>query len=141
MIALQPIPFHKPHANICSHTWLPPISMLTPSNQIPAFTIKLLINPSVEKMQKAIAYTSTQLMKFGTVVSVCTTRRNFIFLISQRKIANAIGSQLVKIPSPLIASVFFRTRMISLTVAGFLNNCVNHLNPTKLALLKVSPTL
>ena len=94
MIALQPMPFHKPQANICSHTWLPPISIFTPSFQIPAFTIKLLTNPSVEKIQNAIAYTRTQLMKLGTVVKVCTNLLNLTFLISERKIAKAIGSQL-----------------------------------------------
>ena len=130
-----------PQASILSHICELSIRKLTPESRIPLFTNRELTKPSVEKIANATAYTRTQLMKFGTVVSVCTTRRNFMFLISQRKIANAIGSQLVKIPRPLIASVFFRTRMISLTVAGFLNNCVNHLNPTKLSMLKVSPTL
>ena len=88
-----------------------------------------------------MAYTRTQLIKLGTVVRVCTNLRNLIFFISDRNMAKAMGSQLVAIPSPLMASVFFNTRTISLTVAGFLNNSVNHLKPTKFSMLMESPTL
>jgi len=115
--------------------------MFTPSFQIPRFTRILLTKPSVEKIQKAMEYTRTQLMKLGTVVKVCTNLLNLTFLISERKIAKAIGSQLVAIPRPLMARVFFSTRTISLTVAGFSNSSVNHLKPTKLSMLMASPTL
>ena len=88
-----------------------------------------------------MAYTRTQLIKLGTVVKVCTNLLNFIFFISHRKMANAMGSQLVASPIKLIPRVFFKTFTISLTVAGFFTSSVNHLKPTNLSMVSVSPTL
>ena len=101
----------------------------------------VLMKPSVEKMARARAYTRTQLMKLGIVVKVWTNCLKRVFLISERKIANAIGSQLVAIPRPLIARVLRSTITISFLVASFWNNCVNHLKPTKLSADKVPPDL
>ncbi len=141
MMALQPIPFQVPQAHIFSHIWSPFIRRFFPSAQTPVLTIMLLRKPSVEKIQNAMAYTSTQLIKFGTVVKVCTKRRNFKFFISQRKIANAMGIQLVSMPMPLMARVFFIVFKISLTVALFLTSSPNHLNPTNFSMVNVSPAL
>ena len=63
----------------------------------------------------AKAYTSTQLIKFGSVVIVCTIFLNLAFLISVRKIAKMTGRTEVKMPNELIANVFCRTRTISCT--------------------------
>ena len=77
-------------------------------------------------------YTRTQLMKLGTVVKVWyKSSESYIFNFG-RRIAKAIGSQLVAIPRPLMARVFFSTRTISLTVAGFSNSSVNHLEAYKI---------
>ena len=91
------------------------------------------MKPSVLKIANAIAYTKTQLMKFGTVVNVWTNRLNFVLFTSERKIAKNIGTQLVKIPSPLSASVFFNTFNRRPTYVGFCNKTLNHLSPTKLS--------
>ena len=87
------------------------------------------------------AYTSTQLIKLGIVVNVCTKRRNLKFFISQRKIAKIIGSQLVPTPKKLMINVFLMVLIISVRVAEFWNKYVNHLNPTKLLIESVSPDL
>ena len=92
-------------------------------------------------MAIAIAYTSTQLMKLGIVVNVCTNLRNLKLLISQRNTANIIGTQLVSTFKALRPSVFFITFKRSRLVAAFLNKYVNHLNPTKLLIDKVPPAL
>ena len=78
----------------------------------------VLTKPSVENNAKAMAYTSTQLIKFGIVVKVCTKRRNLRFLISFKKMAKAMAHQLVAIPRPLMANVFFSTRTTSAFVAS-----------------------
>ena len=80
-------------------------------------------------------------MKFGIVVNVCTTLLKAVFLISERKIANTIGTQLVAIPRPLIASVFFTTRTTSFLVAAVLKSDLNHFKPTNLSQESVSPDL
>ena len=119
MMALHPMPFQVPHAHILIHMWSPFINRFLPSSQIPMLTNMLLRNPSVEKIQNAMAYTRTQLIKLGTVVKVCTNLRNLRFFISHRKIANTMGIQLVSIPMPLMARVFFMVLAMSLTVALF----------------------
>ena len=103
--------------------------------------MNVLMKPSVEKIAIAIAYTSTQLMKLGIVVNVCTKRRNLRLLISQRNTANIIGIQLVNTFNILRPSVFLITFIRSRLVAAFLNKYVNHLNPTKLLIDKVPPAL
>ena len=73
MIALQPTPFHVPHAHILSHVKWSPIRKLCPSAPLaisPILFANVLMKPSVEKIAIAKAYTNTQLMKFGTVVNV-----------------------------------------------------------------------
>lgn len=77
-------------------------------------------------MASAIAYTKTQLIKFGMVAKVCTKRFIRVLLTSERKIANAIGSQLVAMPSALMASVLRSTLTISLLVAAFWNSMVKY---------------
>jgi len=103
--------------------------------------MNVLMKPSVEKIAIAIAYTSTQLMKLGIVVNVCTKRRNLRLLISQRNTANIIGIQLVNTFNILRPSVFLITFIRSRLVASFLNKYVNHLKPTKLLIDKVPPAL
>ena len=138
-MALQPMPFHIPQANILNQWPELLISRFLPSAQTPVFTIILLTKPSVAKIANAIAYTKTQLMKLGMVVKVCTNFLTHGVLISDRKIANAIAHQLVASPSPLMAKVLRRTRIISFLVASLSNNMVNHLNPTKLSAERVPP--
>ena len=79
------------------------------------------MKPSVEKMAKAMAYTSTQEMKFGMVVRVCTTRWNLEERSSASSTAKAMGSQLVAMPRPDMIRVLRSTRIRSARVAAFSN--------------------
>ena len=76
---------------------------------IPAFSSRLFTIPVDENNANATAYTRTQLMKFGSVVNVCTNVLNFLHLISFKKIANPNGRIDVSSPSKLMANVFFIT--------------------------------
>ena len=62
-------------------------------------------------------------------------------MISDKKMANAMGHQDVSKPKPDMASVFFSTLMISALVCLFLTSIVNHLKPTNLSIERVSPDL
>ena len=76
---------------------------------IPKFSNKLFIIPVEENKLNATEYTSTQLMKFGSVVNVCTNVLNYLHLISFKKIANPTGRMDVAIPRRRITNVFFIT--------------------------------
>ena len=80
-------------------------------------------------MQMAMAYTSTQEMKLGMVVKVCTKRWNLVERTSASSTAKAMGSQEVAMPRPLITSVLRSTRIRSFVVAGSENRKLNHLKP------------
>ncbi|MNN79537.1 hypothetical protein D3C81_1961900 [compost metagenome] len=58
---------------------------------------------------KAKEYTSTQLMKFGSVVSVCTIFLNLVLLSSTRKTAKMTGKTEVAIFKELMAKVLRST--------------------------------
>ena len=61
---------------------------------------KLFRKPlSTENNMKAKEYTNTQLIKFGSVVSVCTIFLKGAFFISVRKIAKMTGRTEVRMPS------------------------------------------
>src|SRR5690554_6179986 len=100
IIALQPKPFHVPHAHILSHIFSPLIKKLLPSLITPILISTELTKPSVENRAKAKVYTKTQLIKFGIVVTVCTTLLTLDALSSARKIANTIGNHEVAMPIP-----------------------------------------
>ena len=72
MIALHPTPFQQPHAHILIQVWeLPNRKFFGVASfaSIPACCAKVLMKPSVEKIESATAYTKTQLIKFGIVVN------------------------------------------------------------------------
>jgi hypothetical protein len=92
---------------------------------------KLLAMPLVENMEKAMENTSTQLMKFGSVVTVWTILRYRILLTSLRKMANTMGSQENAMPSPLMANVFTRTCHRILILAALPKRYSNQCNPTQ----------
>ena len=64
---------------------------------------------------------STQEMKFGNVVSVCTMPLNQPDLISLRNNANATGRTELAIPRKLIAKVFSSTWPICFNCVGLLH--------------------
>ena len=68
-----------------------------------------------------MAYTRTQEMKFGMVVSVCTMRWNLEERTSASITAKAMGSQLVAMPRPDMISVLRSTRTRSSRLALFSN--------------------
>ena len=72
MMAAQPAFFQVSHSHIlnqiCSEDFRKAMGLsISPSSTSTEFTA-----PEVENRLKARAYTSTQLMKFGRVVTVCT---------------------------------------------------------------------
>ena len=73
----------------------------------------------------------TQLMKFGSVVRICTLFLYAPALISERKMAKTTGSTEVSMFKPLMANVLRKTWRIILTRTGLENNVVNIWNPTK----------
>ena len=97
---------------------------------IPASISTLFIIPSLAKKENAMAYTNTQLIKFGKVVSVCTSFRYHLQLISLRKIAKNSGRIDDAIPRRLMANVFFSTCIICATWVGLENKVLNHCQPT-----------
>ncbi|MMZ64986.1 hypothetical protein D1872_273540 [compost metagenome] len=68
---------------------------------------------STENNMNANEYTSTQLMKFGKVVSVCTIFLNFVLLSSIRNTAKITGNMEVAIFKLLMATVLRSTLIIS----------------------------
>ena len=89
------------------------------------------MSPLLLKMKNAIEYTRTQLIKFGSVVSVCVNLLKYLFPISMSRIANAIGSHENAIPSPLIANVFPSTSTMSARLEAFEKRSTNQRTPTK----------
>lgn len=87
--------------------------------------------PLVEKSENAMEYTSTQLIKLGIVVNVCTSFLNLLFLTSVRRMANAIGIQEVRSPRPLITKVFLKTSHSCIRFSGVLTIPWNQFSPTK----------
>ena len=77
--------------------------------------------------------TSTQLMKFGSVVTVCTNLRYGLHRISLRNTAKIIGNQLNAREIPLIANVLTSTRPTSASRTGLDQIYSNHFRPTKVS--------
>ena len=80
---------------------------------IPNCRSTVLTNPFTEKKAKAMPYTVIQLMKFGSVVVVCTNFLKCFPFISLNRIANTTGRGVAKRPRPLITRVLRRTRITS----------------------------
>lgn len=98
---------------------------------MPRFCSRVFTIPLSVKRLNATEYTSTQLMKLGRVVRVCTRFLNHLHLISFRKTANPMGSMDVRIPSRLMANVFFITCTICATCVLLAKRVLNHFKPTK----------
>ena len=75
----------------------------------PMLESKVFIMPVLLNILNAMEYTRTQLMKFGSVVTVCTTLRNGTQRSSFINTANSIGSQEVPSEMPLMTKVFRST--------------------------------
>lgn len=70
-------------------------------------------------------------MKLGIVVSVCTAFLKCLFLISDSRMAKAIGIQEVSSPKPLITKVFRSTSHSCKRFSGVLTMLRNQSIPTK----------
>ena len=90
-MAFQPIDFHRLSSAWVSQTWSSVVRMLMVASK-PRSWISELIRPDEPKMLDASENMMTQLMKWGRVVTVCTTFWNRLLLISLRKMANSMGT-------------------------------------------------
>ena len=93
----------------------------------------LFTAPLVPNSVNAKANTSTQLIKLGRVVTVCTNLRKGLHLISLRNTANTIGNQLKAREMPLMAKVLRSTRITFFKRTGLFTMVANHLNPTNVS--------
>ena len=69
-------------------------------------------------------------MKLGRVVRVCTAFLKGWFLISDSRMAKAMGSQEVRMPRPLMTKVLHSTSQICLRLEALENMEMNHSKPT-----------
>jgi hypothetical protein len=90
------------------------------------------ISPELLNIKKAMVYTSTQLIKLGMVVKVCTTFLKGAWLIKLRKMAKAMGSQEKRMERPLMAKVFVMTLNICRRLDALVKRFTNQSMPTNL---------
>ena len=133
MMAAHPAFFHVSQSHILNHMCSEDFRNEMGFAIRPRSIITLLMAPKDPNTLKAMEYTSTHEIKFGSVVTVCTNFLYGLHRISLRNTAKTMGNQENSSDMPLMANVLRITLSTSCVRTGLEKICWNHFRPTKVS--------